>query len=156
MLDYSLMEELSQKQQYELAFHLLPSFEEDILEQKRHELEELISKNGGIISRSGEIKKIKLAYPIKNERFSNFGSVEFLAPGSIVEKLNKELFLNENLLRHVILKKEEERTAAPLKRIISKPRQEEKIKSETPEKTEISESEQKELDKKIEEILEKI
>ena len=154
MLDYFDMTEVSQKQQYELAFHLLPSFEEEVLEQKKRELEELISKSGGIISRSGEIKKIRLAYPIRNERFSNFGYVEFFAPGSAVEKLNKELFLNESLLRHMILKKEEELVAAPRK-VVSKPRQTEKPKPET-ERTDVSETEQKELDKKIEEILEKI
>lgn len=150
------MEELSPKQQYELAFHLLPSFEEEVLEQKKRELEEFISRSGGIISRSGEIRKTKLAYPIKNERFSNFGYVEFFAPGEIVDKLNKELLLNDNFLRHIILKKEEETATAPLKRIISKPRQTERPKLETREKPEISETEQKELDKKIEEILEKI
>ena len=149
------MEEVSQKQQYELAFHLLPSFEEEVLEQKKRELEELISKSGGIISRSGEIKKMRLAYPIKNEHFSNFGYVEFFAAGSIVEKLNKELFINESLLRHMILKKDEETAVAPIKRMVSRPRQTES-KPEAQERTEISETEQKELDKKIEEILEKI
>lgn len=139
-----------------MAFHLLPSFEEEVLEQKKRELEELISKSGGIISHGTEIKKIKLAYPIKNQGFSNFGYVEFFAPGNIIEKLNKELLLNENFLRHIILKKEKNMVAAPLKRIVSKPRLAEKSKTETLEKTEVSESEQKELDKKIEEILEKI
>lgn len=151
----SQMDDLSQKQQYELAFHLLPSFEEEVLEQKRRELEELISKNGGVISRSGEIKKTRLAYPIKNEVVSNFGYIEFFAPGSVIDKLNKELLLNENFLRHMILKRGDELAAAP-RRIVSKPRQAEKAKSEAPEKTEVSETEQKELDKKIEEILEKI
>lgn len=149
------MDELSQKQQYELAFHLLPSFEDEVLEQKKRELEELISKNGGVISRSGEIRKTKLAYPIRKERFSNFGYVEFFAPGEIVEKLNKELLVNDNFLRHIILKKEEEMATAPVKRILSRTRQTE-AKTEATEKTEISETEQKELDKKIEEILEKI
>lgn len=125
------------------------------MEQKKRELEELISKNGGIISRSGEIRKTKLAYPIRKERFSNFGYVEFFAPGEIVEKLNKELLLNDNFLRHIILKKEEEMATAPIKRTVSRPRQTE-AKTEATEKPEISETEQKELDKKIEEILEKI
>ncbi len=126
------------------------------MEQKKRELEELISKSGGIISRSGEIKKIRLAYPIKKEVLSNFGYIEFFAPGSILEKLNKELLLNENFLRHMILKKENETAAAPLKKIASRPRLAEKIKPEASEKTEVSETEQKELDKKIEEILDKI
>ncbi|MBI2003672.1 MAG: 30S ribosomal protein S6 [Parcubacteria group bacterium] len=67
------MEELAQRQQYELAFHLLPSFTETELDGKRREIEEIISKSGGLVSRYGEIKKTKLAYPLRKEKFSNFG-----------------------------------------------------------------------------------
>jgi len=145
------MEELSQRQQYELAFHLLPSFTEPQIEEKRREIEELISKNGGIVGRYGEIKKMRLAYPIKKEQFSNFGYIEFFAPRNIIEKINKNLVLNENLLRYMVIKKEEEKI---------KPAKAPKIKTEKPLKeavpTEITQKETEELDKKIEEILEKL
>ena len=147
----SAMEELAQRQQYELAFHLLPSFTDAQVEEKRREIEELISKNGGIVGRYGEIKKMRLAYPIKHEQFSNFGFIEFFAPRNIIEKLNKNLILNENILRYMVVKKEEEKIKPP------KPA---KIKTEKPRKEEaapeITEKETEELDKKIEEILEKL
>ena len=146
------MEELSQKQQYELAFHLLPSFTEAELDEKRRAIEELISKSGGLVSRYGEIKKIKLAYPLKKEGFSNFGYIEFFAPGEAIEKINKNLMASEDLLRHLVIKKEEEKASKPravrIKR--EKPIQEAALPEEAGgKKTE-------ELDKKIEEILEKI
>ena len=145
------MEELSERQQYELAFHLLPSFTENQIEEKRREIEELISKNGGIVGRYGEIKKMRLAYPIKKEQFSNFGYIEFFAPRNIIEKINKNLVLNENLLRYMVIKKEEEKI---------KPAKAPKIKTEKPLKeavpTEITQKETEELDKKREEILEKL
>ncbi|OHB16789.1 MAG: 30S ribosomal protein S6 [Parcubacteria group bacterium RIFCSPHIGHO2_01_FULL_40_30] len=145
------MEELSERQQYELAFHLLPSFTENQIEEKRREIEGLISKNGGIVGRYGEIKKMRLAYPIKKEQFSNFGYIEFFAPRNIIEKINKNLVLNENLLRYMVIKKEEEKI---------KPAKAPKIKTEKPLKeavpTEITQKETEELDKKIEEILEKL
>lgn len=145
------MEELSERQQYELAFHFLPSFTEDQVNEKRREIEELISKNGGIVGRYGETKKMRLAYPIKKEQFSNFGYIEFFAPRDIVEKINKNLVLNENILRYVVIKKEEEKIkpAKPAKIKTAKPLKEES-------KTEITEKETEELDKKIEEILEKL
>lgn len=145
------MVEVFERQQYELAFHLLPSFDDRVLGEKKRGLEELISKSGGMVSRFGEIKKIRLAYPVKKELFSNFGWLEFSAPPGSLEKLNKNLFLDENFLRHLIIRKEEETAAKPFKRISLKPR------PGMTEKTEkASEGEQKELDKKIEEILEKI
>lgn len=145
------MEEISQREQYELAFHLLPSFTEIQVQEKRREIEELISKNGGIVGRYGEIKKIRLAYPIKKEQFSNFGYIEFFGPKDIVEKINKNLVLNENLLRYAVIKKQEEKIkpAKPAKIKTEKPAKEEAI-------TKITETETKELDKKIEEILEKL
>ena len=145
------MEELAQHQQYELAFHLLPSFTETQVEGKRREIEELISKSGGIVGRYGEIKKMRLAYPIRKEQFSNFCYIEFFAPRDIIEKLNKSLILNENILRYMVIKKEEEKIkpAKPVKMRTAKPLKEEPA-------PEITEKETEELDKKIEEILEKL
>ncbi|MBI4117353.1 MAG: 30S ribosomal protein S6 [Parcubacteria group bacterium] len=146
------MEEITQRQQYELAFHLLSSFTEAETEEKRHEIEKLISAEGGLVSRYGEIKKMRLAYPIKKEKFSNFGYIEFFAPKAAVEKINKNLMLNDDILRHLVIKKEKERVQKPVIRIakpkIEKPA-EEKPFTESPKETE-------ELDKKIEEILEKL
>ncbi len=155
------MAELSQRQQYELAFHLLPSFTETQIEEKRREIEELISKSGGIVGRYGEIKKMRLAYPIKRERFSNFGYIEFFAPKNTIEKINKNLMLNENVIRHLLVKKEEERAAKPKMakpKIVSMPEASRPLDSKAvgkkPKEEEIKETE--ELDKKIEEILEKL
>ena len=145
------MEELSERQQYELAFHLLPSFTENQIEEKRREIEGLISKNGGIVGRYGEIKKMRLCFPIKKKKIFHFGDIEFFAPRNIIEKINKTLVLNENLLRYMVIKKEEEKI---------KPAKAPKIKTEKPLKeavpTEITQKETEELDKKIEEILEKL
>ena len=146
------MQEVQQRQQYELAFHLLPSFTEAELDEKRRAIEELISKSGGLVSRYGEIKKIKLAYPLKKEGFSNFGYVEFFAPREAIEKINKDLMASEDVLRHLVIKKEEEKAVKPrpIRMRTEKPREETRpVEEDSGKKTE-------ELDKKIEEILEKI
>ena len=141
------MEGIKQKQQYELAFHFLPSFTETEIEEKRRGIEELISKSGGIVSRYGEIKKMKLAYPVKKERFSNFGYIEFSAPKNTIEAIIKKMILNYDILRHLVIKKKEEKTVKAAK--LAKPREILPKETEKPEAT-------KELDKKIEEILEKL
>lgn len=143
------MNEIIQKQQYELAFHFLPSFTENEIEEKRREIEEFISKSGGIVSRYGEVKKMKLAYPIKKEQFSNFGYIEFSAPKNTIEAINKKMMLNDGVLRHLVIKKKEEKKVLAAKLAKPKPREILPKEIEKPEST-------KELDKKIEEILEKL
>lgn len=154
------MEEITQRQQYELAFLLSPAFDQKVLEEKRRELEELISQSGGLISRLGEIKKMRLAYSIKKEQFSNFGYIEFLAPKNTIEKINKNLLVNENVLRYLIIKKEEEKTARLKKIKALKPRKEKPAVEGPPielgQAPAEDKAEDKELDKKIEEILEKL
>ena len=141
------MEEISQKQQYELAFHFLPSFTDAEIDEKRRGIEELISKSGGIVSRYGEIKKMKLAYPIRKEQFSNFGYIEFSAPKNTIEAINKNLMLNDEILRHLVIKQKKEKKVLAVKP--AKPREVLPKEVKEPETT-------KELDKKIEEILEKL
>ncbi|MEK7203687.1 MAG: 30S ribosomal protein S6 [Patescibacteria group bacterium] len=154
------MEETLQRQQYELAFHLSPSFSETEAEEKRREIEGLISQSGGLVSRYGEIKKIKLVYPIKKERFSNFGYIEFFAPKNAVQKINKDLLASDDILRHLMVKKEKERIAKPK---LAKPKvptseasriHDKETVDKKPKEERIKETE--ELDKKIEEILEKL
>lgn len=144
------MENLTEKQEYELAFHLLPSFSETEIEEKGRNIEDLIAKSGGLVSRYGKIKKIKLAYPIKKEGFSNFGHIEFFAPRSAIGKISKSLSTNDEILRHLIIKKEKEKAVKPSIKVrrpeFEKPAEE---VLETPKET-------GELDKKIEEILEKL
>ncbi|MEK7579910.1 MAG: 30S ribosomal protein S6 [Patescibacteria group bacterium] len=146
------MEDVVQREQYELAFHIIPSFTDEQAEEKSREIEELVSKNGGAVSRYGGLKKMKLAYPIKKEQFSHFGYIEFFAPKNAVEKINKNLMLNDDLLRHIIIRKEEEKIAKPARMPKAKV---EKPKAPAPE-TEEGEKKTEELDKKIEEILEKL
>lgn len=156
------MEELSQRQQYELAFHLLPSFTEAELDEKRREIEETISKSGGLVSRYGEIKKMRLAYPIRKEKFSNFGYLEFFASGDALEKLNKELLASDDILRHLVIKKEETKITKPRRpKIKTEKPKEERALAERPSEsgqapTEGEGQKTEELDKKIEEILEKL
>lgn len=150
------MDDLSQKQLYEFVFHLSPNLSEEDINDEKREIENLISESGGFISRFGEIKKIKLAYPIKNELMSNFGFIEFFAPKEIIKDLNKKFLLDDKFLRYLIIKKEGIKKpriikSAEKRKVLPKIEKLTKIKE-----GEREELEKKEIDKKIEEILEKL
>jgi len=152
------MEEMSEKQTYELAIHLPTDLPEKDLEERKKEIEEIISKRGGLIQKLGDFKRTKLAYPIKKERFSNFGVINFFIEKESIEGLNKDLRLHEGILRYLIITKKELRKIAKPAGI--KPRIK-KLKEETKpiskEKiTKEGKVEEKDLDKRIEEILEKL
>lgn len=148
------MEEvLAKKGNYELALLFAPEFNEEQLKNSAKQIEELVSQSGGIISRLHEIKKIKLAYPIKKKQLANLGSIEFSAPAESVIKVSESLKNNSDLLRYGVFKtdaKEKDRKKKSLRTpgIKAKPRLVQKE-----EKKEIKEEE---IDQKLKEILEKI
>ena len=148
------MEEVLQKKNnYEAALLFTPDFNEEQLKNYSKQVEDLISKNGGIISRLNEIKKIKLAYPIRKTQLANFSSIEFSAPAEITLKISEFLKNNPALLRYCVFKttaREKDRKKKSLRTpsLKAKPRLVQKE-----EKKEIKEEE---IDKKLKEILEKI
>lgn len=148
------MEEvLAKKSNYELALLFAPEFNEEQLKNSSKQVEDLISQTGGIISRLHEIKKIKLAYPIKKNQLAHLGSIEFSAPVETVIKVSEFLKNDPDLLRYGVFKtdakeRDRKKKAARTPSLKAKPRLVQKE-----EKKEIKEEE---IDQKLKEILEKI
>ena len=55
------------------------------------------------IAESGNLERIKLAYPIKKETIGYFGYYHFLAESPAIEKIKSELNLHSNILRFIII-----------------------------------------------------
>ena len=155
------MSQLS-SQYYELAFHISSNLDESDIQKTRQELEETVISNGGVVSFAKDPEKVRLAYPIKHQPNAFFGYFNFNLelPSESVAKIRDELRLNNNILRFLILKHESEpkvdkedvirRLAMAEKRRIKAVKQPEKPKSETPK------TDEKEIDEKLEEIIEKL
>lgn len=132
---------------YELAFFLSSSISENEKEEKLNNILKLIEELKGTILETVPLELKALAYPIKKETSGYFGVVKFKLDGSLMEELNKQLKLLPEMLRFLIVKKEEIKKPVPLKKM-----EKEKTKVET-KKEEEKEVSLEELEKKLEEIL---
>lgn len=150
-------------QYYELAFHITANLEEADVQKTSQDLEKIITSNGGIVSYAKNPEKTRLAYPIKHQTNAYFGYLNFnLESSETVNQIRDELRLNQNLLRFLILRQEEfksekeglaNKLATAEKRRVRAIKQAEKLTSPG---AEIPKVEEAELEKKLEEIIEKL
>ncbi|HEY4474586.1 MAG TPA: 30S ribosomal protein S6 [Candidatus Paceibacterota bacterium] len=139
---------------YELAFHLNPNLEEAKVSEIKQNIENIITSNKGVISYSKEPEKIRLSYDIKHHGNSFFSYIQFnLSEAGALEELNEQLNLNPNVLRHLVIKlpSDLQKKQSMLKQVKMREGQEKRAQTKT---TAPIVGENKELDKKLEEIIE--
>ena len=141
---------------YELAFHLNPNLEEAKVSEIKQNIENIITSNKGVISYSKEPENIRLSYEIKYIGNSFFGYIQFNASESkTMDDLNEHLKLNPDVLRYLIIKlpSDLQKKQSMLKQIKMREGQEKRAQAKAiAPKT----GENKELDKKLEEIIEQL
>lgn len=152
------------KQYYELAYHISSNLEEADVQKTRQDLEKIITSHGGLISFAKDPEKIRLAYPIKHQMTAFFGHFNFTleSPDEAVVPIRDEIRLNPNILRFLFLKhmaqpkadKEDliRRLAMAEKRRARTMKQAEKPAGQK----EASPADEKAIDEKLEEIIEKL
>jgi len=141
---------------YELAFHINPDLEEAKVQEIRQGIESIITSNKGVISYSKEPEKTHLSYEIKHHGYSFFGYIQFnLSESQALDELNEQLKLNPDVMRYLIIKlpSDLQKKQSMLKQIKMKERQEKRAQAKTAAPGE-PKPESKELDKKLEEIIE--
>jgi ribosomal protein S6 len=141
---------------YELAFHLNPNLEDAKVQEIRQNIESIVTSNKGVISYSKEPEKTHLSYEVKHFGNSLFGYIQFnLSESQALDELNEQLKLNPEVLRYLIIKlpSDLQKKQSMLKQIKMKERQEKRAQAKTATSGE-PKKESKELDKKLEEIIE--
>lgn len=150
------------KQYYELAYHISSNLDEADVQKTRQELEKYITSNGGVVSFSKDPEKIRLAYHIKHQLNSFFGYFNFNleSPEESLIKIRDDIRLNNNILRFIILKHKVEpkidkddlvrKMASAEKRKMKVAKEAEKSKGEMPK------ADEKVIDEKLEEIIDKL
>lgn len=90
---------------YELLYLVSNKYSEAELEPIKTKVNKLIENHGGEISYSETMGKRRLAYAIKGFRYGYYELVEFDLAGSELIKLEKDLKLDHEILRHQVVKK---------------------------------------------------
>lgn len=92
---------------YEMMFIVKSANEETKVKKIAEEIEKLAKENKAKVTEFKELGLKKLAYPIKKEINGYYYVMNFTAPVEAIKELNRKISINENILRHLIIKEEE-------------------------------------------------
>ncbi|MFA5184502.1 MAG: 30S ribosomal protein S6 [Patescibacteria group bacterium] len=153
---------------YEILFIIPNKFTDDEAKAVATEVEKMLVAGGASITSREYWGKKRLAYEIKHNAFGYYGLFEFDLEGVNLAKIDSNLRLSTNVLRHQIVAKKEKseadiaqatkiRAKIDSKKAEAEKKQEEKAKaastSATISKTKDKRVDLKDLDKKLEGIL---
>jgi ribosomal protein S6 len=84
---------------YEISFILK--------EENMAPVRKVFSGRGVDVSGEGELRKVRMAYPIKKNEYGFFGSFEFETASENLDKIFGDLKLEEGVLRYMVIRAEE-------------------------------------------------
>ncbi len=93
---------------YEIMFIVKNTIDDDTNKKVAESLKELITNDEGKIIDFKEMGKRKLAYPIKKELTGTYYVMLVAAKHETIKEFDRKVLINENVLRHLIIKKEGE------------------------------------------------
>lgn len=93
---------------YEMMFIVKTTIEEAAVKECAENLKSIITSMKGEITDSKELGNKKLAYPIKKEITGFYFVVNFNATNEIVNELDRKAKIDENVIRHMIIRLDEE------------------------------------------------
>lgn len=92
---------------YELLYIIPTTFTDEEAGEVETRVSGLISKVGASVESTTRLGKLRFAYPIKDQRHGYYVMVMISAEPSAVAKLDMQLRINPEVLRHLILSAEE-------------------------------------------------
>ena len=95
-------------EKYEVMFIVKNTIEDDAIKAVADSLQGIITKGKGKIIEFKEMGKRKLAYPIKKELTGTYFVMTVEANHETIKEFERKVLINENVLRHLVIKKEGE------------------------------------------------
>ena len=96
---------------YEVVYIIDPAVEDEARKALINRFNDLIAENGGTVDKVEEWGKKRLAYAIDYKTEGYYVLVNFQAPAELPRELERNLKINENVLRYLVVKLEEKRSA---------------------------------------------
>lgn len=93
---------------YEIMFIVKNTIDDDAVAKVADTLQKLITNDKGKIIEFKEMGKKKLAYPIKKELTGTYYVMNVEASHETIKEFDRKVLINENVLRHLIIKNEGE------------------------------------------------
>ncbi len=93
---------------YEIMFIVKATNEADTISKVAKEMQKLISDNKGKVLEFKELGEKKLAYPIKKEISGYYYVMQVEGSHDTVAEFDRKALLNENVLRHLTIRIDED------------------------------------------------
>lgn len=93
---------------YEIMFIVKSTQESDEIKKTAEATKNIITENKGKVIEFNELGEKKLAYAIKKEISGYYYVMKVEADSSAISELNRKASINENILRHLIIRLDEE------------------------------------------------
>ena len=95
---------------YELTYIIDTALEEEARKELIEKISSLIAQNGGEVEKVDETwGKRRLAYPINDKPEGYYVLVAMQAPAELPKEIERNLRINENVLRSLVIKVEEKK-----------------------------------------------
>ena len=98
---------------YETILILKPQLSDPEVAEFVEKAKKLISGEGGEILSEDKLGRRKLAHPIGRNRDGFYVYIKFKASSAVLDKLNHQLRVSENVMRHINFNASEKKEAAP-------------------------------------------
>lgn len=92
---------------YETTFVMVPDMEEEDRENIINRAKSIIKDHNGEINEEDEWGSRQLAYEINDYKTGYYTVIDFDAETTVVQELERQLNIMPNVLRHLVIKKED-------------------------------------------------
>ncbi len=97
---------------YEVTYILRPNLEEAEVEERSNAIAETLKNNGGTVLNIERLGKKRLAYEINDVRDGIYVIMRFQSEAAASKELERQLTLNENVMRSLFVKLDKHALAA--------------------------------------------
>lgn len=98
---------MANKYQYELTYVISGVVKQNQVDDIVRKVNHFIESNGGDVLEVDEWGNQRLAYEIDRKRSGYYVNMYFQAPGSLIQRLEHELDINDDVLRYLTLRMDE-------------------------------------------------
>ncbi len=123
---------MSEVRQYELVYVVSPEITEDGVTELHERIAEIVGQLGGSIDKTDNWGRRRLAYEIDRHREGTYVITLITGPGTLVTELERRLRVMEQLLRHLIVRVDEDLRKAQRARARRQSRQQRRLARKAP------------------------
>ena len=111
-LDIHKEDDLDTNRQYEVIFIADPSADDDEVQKLTDTFKQLVTDQGGVVTRAESMGRRQLAYEILHKTEGTFMLLEIEGSGREIAELERRMRVNDRVLRYITVRVDEDRRRA--------------------------------------------